>query len=187
MDKQQFYTEKDLKEIEKFLKDSYIEIINTCPGAKAKDSTTVAQPEIDRLRRKVKTPPKATITDEDIDDFVDAMKSPFANDFGNIKKDVLRNFESRHPCSTIIDAGNKDRGLGIIFLINLAKQLCKDASKTKPIKTAITSACLAGMMQTIGIPLVFAPLVIWLMTKARDIGLPALCKSLDEYISSKGI
>jgi hypothetical protein len=170
------YSDTELANIDEFLRDCVEQAAAGRSFARPVIAETQAKPEVERLRAKRKRVDK-TITPEDLQELDEAMKSPYAPTFHGERDEVLEKLRQEAG-----DKAGKFPGV-TLFLRHSAERLC--AAPRKPIKPAtllISSSGLAWLLGLLHIPPVCAPAVVWVATKMRDIGVPAFCDTLKDYL-----
>jgi len=174
------YSDSELTTIDEFLRDCVEQTTAGRSFARPVIAETQAKPEVERLRTKRKRASKM-ITPEDLQELEEAVKSPFAPTFHGEREEMLEKLRGQ--------AGGKadHLSLGMLFLKHSAERLC--AASPKPIKSTtllISSSGLAWLLGLLHIPPICAPAVVWLATKLRDIGGPAFCDTLKDYLKQHG-
>ncbi|SRR6266498_3356401 len=169
------YTPAEFKEIERFLQDSYIEVADQVASARARNPAEAVQPELERLKQQLPTKLGKKLTVEDLAELMNALQGPFAQDLQEAKEAKLRELEKSVQAKVSV---LEERST---FAKRFAKSLITEFCRKKPVQTTkdgsvvITAATLITAAQALGVAAVFAPIVIWLLTKARDLTVPALC------------
>lgn len=180
------YSEAELKEIESFLQDSFIDVVNQNPGARSRKPDEAVVPEMERLRTSRSKGPKRKLEEKDFDELLDALDGPFGKQFDSVRQDQLRELEKVAKARLSEKAAPEERRtFAQRFAIYLIAEFCRKkpvATKTDG-KVVITATALISAIQALGIPAIFAPVAIWLLTKARDMTVPALCKAATEHLA----
>ena len=175
------YSETEISAINQFLQESIEKTAAERSFLRPINPEEQARPEVERLRKKRKADRKA-ITPEDLNELEEAAKSPFAPTFQSDREDGLEQLRKTAPAEL------KNKSMAVLLLKHFSNRLCAAAPKpTKSSTLLISSSGLAWLLNLVHLPMVCAPIVVWLATKMRDIGVPAFCDALKEYLKEHGI
>lgn len=184
----QCYTDMELGEVAEFLRANYVQAASRISSARARNPSTAVAPELERLRglgsAEKETAPR--ITDRHVEELAAALESPYASDLGSIKETQLKRL--REEAKSLPAPLASDRhSLALLVLKNTSHVLCAKRPPVKIRAFTISTASLSLLLRHLGIDPIFAPIVVWLATVLRDVGLPVFCGSVKDYLASKGI
>jgi hypothetical protein len=170
------YTDSELTEIERFLRDSYLKTTAQISSARPGDADLAVRQEKTRLGEKFKSS-RQEVTADDIKELEEAINGPYAPDLKNLRQRALEDFKKNIPEKSVKDS------FPLLFLKHILRRLCEQQSpKPQSAKILISSGGLAWLMQQLQMPPIYAPVIVWLATKLRDLSVPAFCGALKEYL-----
>jgi hypothetical protein len=173
------YSLKELKEIDAFLSQSFHKLYSDQKFVLPYDpqaASNAVSGETGRLRKKHQRAAEK-LTARDAQELVESINGPFSEEQPHVRSKAIADFEQANA----IEPG---RPLAQLLLKHFLNKLCgKHAIHLGPAPILITSAGLAEVFRQLALPIVFAPVCVWLLTIIRDVGLPALCEALQEYLA----
>jgi len=174
------YAPKELKEIDAFLSDSFPKLYSEQKFALPYDpqaASNAVKGETSRLQKKRQRAAKK-VTERDVEELLESINGPFSDERPLIRSKSIADFEKAN-------AAGPRRPLAQLLIKHLLNRICgKHAVRLGPAPILITSTGLAEVFNQLRIPVVFAPVCVWLLTIIRDAGLPALCEALQEYLAN---
>ena len=171
------YSLKELRHIANFLYDSFISVLNGNPSLPLLAPRRPVLMEVARLQKKRKrSGSEPRLGKADFAELISAIKSPFGYYFESVKKASLRRWKLATKRQATRDPVRRRS-----FAARLAKHLVEEFCRThrdldhRDKRIVISLSTLTNLAAKAKIPPVFAPVAVWLLTRARDIETTALC------------
>ena len=183
------YNELELQEVARFLRGTYLSAASKIASARRRDPTRAVAPELERLRKLAFTAKETPIqlSDLDVEELAQALESSYASDISNRKRPGLERLRSEAGALPRPLEGSVRFSLALVLLKNVSRTLCKRRQPLRIRSFTISATSLSLLLRHVGLDPIFAPVVVWLATLLRDVGVPAFCGTAKDYLASKGI